>query len=512
MIRSAALLSLATLVAVVVGQQAGTQTPETHPPLTWQSCKAGGTCTTNSASVVLDANWRWVHTTTGYTNCYTGNEWDATICPDPVTCAANCALDGADYETTYGISSSGDALTLAFVTGTNVGSRNYLMAPGSTTEYQMFKPLNQEFTFDVDVSQLGCGLNGALYFSEMAADGGMAANPGNKAGAKFGTGYCDSQCPKDLKFVNGEANMLNWTGTSTNSGTGSIGSCCNEMDIWEANSISSAVTPHPCSGTGLVACTGTTCTTTCDQAGCDFNSYRMGDLTFYGPGMTVDTTKTITVVTQFLTDDGTATGTLSEIKRFYVQNGVVIPNSMSNIPTMTEQFNSVSEDFCVAQKTAFGDTNTFDQQGGMATVGKAFANGVVLVLSIWDDYAVDMLWLDSDYPTTSPATNPGVARGTCATTSGVPSDVESSQASDKVVFSNIKFGDINSTFTGSTSGTPPPTNPTTVLPPPSTPTTPTNGATQTHYGQCGGIGYTGPTVCASPYTCDESNAYYSQCL
>ena len=40
-----------------------------------------------------------------YHNCYTGDEWDATLCPDPTTCAANCALDNDDqpgYESTYG--------------------------------------------------------------------------------------------------------------------------------------------------------------------------------------------------------------------------------------------------------------------------------------------------------------------------------------------------------------------------------------------------------------------------
>ncbi|PSR82902.1 endo-1,4-beta-xylanase precursor [Coniella lustricola] len=36
--------------------------------------------------------------------------------------------------------------------------------------------------------------------------------------------------------------------------------------------------------------------------------------------------------------------------------------------------------------------------------------------------------------------------------------------------------------------------------------------TQSEYGQCGGIGWTGATVCASPYTCIIMNAYYSQCL
>ncbi|KAF7335355.1 GMC oxidoreductase [Mycena sanguinolenta] len=36
--------------------------------------------------------------------------------------------------------------------------------------------------------------------------------------------------------------------------------------------------------------------------------------------------------------------------------------------------------------------------------------------------------------------------------------------------------------------------------------------TQTHWGQCGGIGWQGPTVCAAPFTCKVSNPYYSQCL
>lgn len=36
--------------------------------------------------------------------------------------------------------------------------------------------------------------------------------------------------------------------------------------------------------------------------------------------------------------------------------------------------------------------------------------------------------------------------------------------------------------------------------------------TVAHYGQCGGQGWTGGTVCVSPYTCQVSNAYYSQCL
>lgn len=56
----------------------------------------------------------------------------------------------------------------------------------------MFKLKAREFTFDVDVSNLPCGVNGALYFVEMDADGGKSKFPTNKGGAKYGTGYCDA--------------------------------------------------------------------------------------------------------------------------------------------------------------------------------------------------------------------------------------------------------------------------------------------------------------------------------
>lgn len=38
----------------------------------------------------------------------------------------------------------------------------------------------------------------------MEEDGGLSKYSGNKAGAKYGTGYCDTQCPHDIKFISGE--------------------------------------------------------------------------------------------------------------------------------------------------------------------------------------------------------------------------------------------------------------------------------------------------------------------
>lgn len=51
-----------------------------------------------------------------------------------------------------------------------------------TNNYQIFNLIGNEFSFDVDLSQLPCGLNGALYFVSMPQKG--QGTPG----AKYGTG------------------------------------------------------------------------------------------------------------------------------------------------------------------------------------------------------------------------------------------------------------------------------------------------------------------------------------
>ena len=108
----------------------------------FQECESGS-CFDNYGSIVLDANWRWLHNVGGYTNCYTGNSWDTSICPDNKTCAEQCAIDGVDNQTwanTYGVTSSGTDLKLGFVTqgayAKNVGSRTYLM--DSAGHYKQF--------------------------------------------------------------------------------------------------------------------------------------------------------------------------------------------------------------------------------------------------------------------------------------------------------------------------------------------------------------------------------------
>ncbi|KAJ3119004.1 hypothetical protein HK098_005771 [Nowakowskiella sp. JEL0407] len=360
----------------------------------------------------------------------------------------------------------------------------------------------------------------------MDSDGGMAKYSTNKAGAKYGTGYCDAQCPHDIKFINGEANVDGWTPSSNdaNAGKGKYGTCCNEMDIWEANNMGTAYTPHPCSKNGQYRCE-TDCgdgsdrqNGVCDKDGCDFNSYRMGDTSFYGMGKTVDTSKKFTVVTQFITSDGTSNGDLSEIRRFYIQNGKAIANSFSTFTGLSGgPYDSVSDKFCTAQKTLFNDPNTYQKKGGLKVMGDAIGRGMVLVMSVWDDHEANMLWLDSSYPTDKDASIPGIARGACATTSGKPTDVESNQASSSVTFSNIKWGDIGSTTGGvtppKTSPSPIATSPTVQSPSPVV-TSPSSTCSSpvALNGQCGGQYYQGSKCCSSGLTCKVVSNYYSQCV
>ncbi|GMF57730.1 unnamed protein product [Phytophthora fragariaefolia] len=113
-----------------------------------------------------------------------------------------------------------------------------------------------------------------------------------------------------------------------------------------------------------------------------------------------------------------------------------------------EGMNSLTESQCSVAKTEFGDEDDHKAKGGLEQLGLAMKRGMVLTMSLWTDNAAYCLWLDSDYPVTADTSDPGVARGTCATTTGVPDDVISEQPDAAVVFSNIRFGDIGTTVDG----------------------------------------------------------------
>merc|ERR1712048_1537894 len=115
---------------------------------------------------------------------------------------------------------------------------------------------------------------------------------------------------------------------------------------------------------------------------------------------------------------------------------------------------------------------------GMQGMSDAMDRGMVLVMSVWDDNAANMLWLDSVYP--PGATGPGAERGPCATDSGDPDDVEEKFADSYVSFMNIKFGEI-----GSTGGPPTPSPSPPPSPVPSPVPTPSGGCCSWDGKYCG---------------------------
>ncbi|KAK3367538.1 glycoside hydrolase family 7 protein [Podospora didyma] len=342
--------------------------PEAHPLLpTWKCTKSGG-CVQQNTSVVLDFEYRNVHTIGGSTSCKTGNKLNQAQCPNAETCAKNCVVEPADYAA-MGVSTSGNAVTMYHYVKTNgklnsASPRIYLL--DANGKYVMMNLLNAELSVDVDLSTLPCGENGAFYLSEMTADG--SKNPGqfNVGGAGAGNGYCDAQCQ---------------------------GYCCNEMDILEANSMANAFTGHPCKGNN------------CDKGGCGYNPYASGQKNFWGPGKTVDTSKPFTVITQFPASGGR----LSQITRKYVQNGRTINSG------------------------AISNCGSEGSTGGLTGMGQALGRGMVLAMSIWNDAAQNMAWLDS-----------GV-NGPCTSGQGSPSNIQSQHPDTHVVFSNIRWGEIGST-------------------------------------------------------------------
>lgn len=123
--------------------------------------------------------------------------------------------------------------------------------------------------------------------------------------------------------------------------------------------------------------------------------------------------------------------TISEIKRIYIQDGKMIDNAMvTNISGQAVQMpGTVTEDFCTA-------TNASDylRLGGTRTMGETLARGMVLIFSLWNSDGDFMNWLDS-----------GTA-GPCNATEGDPALILANNPDLSVTFSNIKYGEIGSTF------------------------------------------------------------------
>lgn len=419
-------------------------------------------------SISLDSNWRWLHNKDGYDNCFNG-EWVKKYCPDEDTCSRNCVIDGvdsADWKAPYGVSTSGNSVRIGYVTkgpyGTNVGARVYLV---DGKKYYGVDLRNKEFVFTVDVSRVECGMNGALYTVEMPLN-----NPyDSDLDATYGINYGDAQCPKDIKYVHGNANF------------GKRGICSNEYDLWEANRFATAVAWHPCSKSGVYACTSDKeCGVdkyrfegVCDKNGASYNPNRVGKTDFYGPGKKVDTRKPITVKTKFFA----ANGEITKIVRTYVQDGREIFGHEDTSASMK------------ALKEMMEEPDHFHELGGMKTMYDSMKRKQVLVLSLWDDVSVNMRWLDSIYP---PGSNdPASYRGPCSNHDNSPDFLRKNYADAYVVYSDIQINDLSDTDDNDNNNDN------------------NENLCQEVWGHCGS--YSDIPVCCDELKCVKFDKWYSQC-
>jgi hypothetical protein len=128
----------------------------------------------------------------------------------------------------------------------------------------------------------------------------------------------------------------------------------------------------------------------------------------------------------------------------------------------------------------------------------------------WESYASDAntFWYDD---VAIAASRVGCGAGTVSSaTSATSATSAASSTKTTMVTSTTKAS--SSSSTSSTTKASSSSTSTSTTKTSTSSTTSATGCTATHWGQCAGIGYTGCTVCESPYTCKYSNDWYSQCL
>jgi len=211
------------------------------------------------------------------------------------------------------VSASGSSITVG--KGPRFYIANNCYTAFSNSVFRTFKLLGGSIQFTVDLSEVGCGLNAAFYLVSLPAAG---------AGSN-GDYYCDANCVG--------------------------GSCCSEMDLFEANRHAIQITAHQCTGG----------TSGCDSGGCAKNTQSLGSSAF-GPGAsyTINSLQTFTVKISFTSSGGT----------------------LSHITSVISQG---SNSITLSHGSECGSTY-------LATIGKAISAGMVPTFSYWGG---SMSWLDS---------------------------------------------------------------------------------------------------------------------
>jgi len=209
--------------------------------------------------------------------------------------------------TTYIAQSGGSNSTQVYVSGNYIqlhyGPRVYLANSCPTsfnpTMFYKFNLLGKTLSMTLDLSQISCACNAAVYLVMMPAYG----SNNQPDPTKCGDYYCD-------------ANQV-------------CGVYCPEIDLVEANAYTLQFTPHDCSPPNG------NYYSSCDGGGCGVNSYRQSGNAYAPGGSIIDTNKAFQYNATFLTSGGL----LNQILVVLSQEGRLLK---LNSPCSTSYLNSLT--------------------------------------------------------------------------------------------------------------------------------------------------------------------------
>ncbi|KAF4344250.1 exoglucanase type C [Fusarium beomiforme] len=423
------ILLAASLFAATDAQRACEGIEEVHPPFNWHDCY-GDSCFERYAAVVLDSKLRQIDCCNGSRNTL---QRAACKKKNKDQCPVDCCIHGADYGA-HGIFTNGTDLTL------DVGAshpntpkdliRVMLMKDENHYEWtQIIDPWDSEYTFDVEVRDVPPGYKARLSLHWMWEKGNMDKKKGDKAGAKYGTGYCDAHCDQGQRFVMGRANYDGWEPSQTDPhlGTGHLGACCIHLVLWEGNTHSTDFGHYPCDPRGPHMCKGIKCKMDCYSVGCTWNPNGKDQKPFYGPGKTntIDSSRKFSVVNQWFSTQKPMQPVMTRRVMYYIQDGKLIPSAPSDFRTKKKEFHTMDKGFCAAQAKAWG-LGKWLKKNPWWVNHDAWQYDMVPVFSLVRDYEYDMLQ--------------GFVHG--------DDKLKSIPINASVTFSNFRYGRINRTFTG----------------------------------------------------------------
>ena len=163
------------------------------------------------------------------------------------------------------------------------GGRAYLGDSNSNNllphSFYQLSLLGKRLSFDVDIAEVGCSCNGALYFVSMPGyNAAEQPDPGEQQDY-----YCD-------------ANMVG-------------GTFCPEMDVMEANKFAMASLAHTCQNPAPHYYSS------CDRRGCGTNVLNV-DKSAFGPGKRIiDTNKLFTLSVSFMTQNDKLTAVDNQLSQ-----------------------------------------------------------------------------------------------------------------------------------------------------------------------------------------------------